>query len=58
MGLRERVTMLFDALRDPARKPPLDAELEERLDVVDKRLDRLERLVAGYKRADAALRRR
>jgi hypothetical protein len=50
--------MLFDALRDPARKPPLDAELEERLDVVDKRLDRLERLVAGYKRADAALRRR
>jgi hypothetical protein len=55
--------MLFlRALREPHVPPPVNVELDERLDVVDKRLDRLDardKLVANaYRRSDAALRRK
>lgn len=55
MDRPNRLTLLIRALRSPTSKPPVNIELDQRLDAIDQRLDLLQ---AEYRRGDVALKRR
>ncbi len=62
MDFRVRLMLFWAGLREPTRKPPVNEELDARLDKVDKRLDRLDArdkaVGEAYDRGDVALHRR
>ena len=55
VDFKSRLMLLWRALLSPGDKPPVNRELDKRLDRVDVRLDRL---AASYRRGDRAMRRR
>lgn len=55
MALRDRLMLLVHGLRHPQHKPPVTAEVDQRLDQVERRLDRV-MTVDGANRAQRIVR--
>jgi hypothetical protein len=53
VALSDKLIVLIRSFWSPARLPPVNHDLEDRLDAVDKRLDRL--IVAQYRAAEREL---